>query len=156
MADRNHRNHRNRGIRAFRGQGKNTHRQERLEQLIHQELDGLLRFEVADPTLEDVGVSYVELTPDLRNSQIGWSLQASEPPDDRQIVRIGRALDKASGFFRAKLSDALGVHRLPQLRFVYDARRFSTSRLEALFEQIHADEEPEDGPEDPEEVSNAG
>jgi|SRR4051812_17840579 ribosome-binding factor A len=88
----------------------------RLQELIREELNFLLRGEVQDPRLDSVVVTMVELSPDGSRARIWFA--ADEPE------AALRALDGAAGFLRSDLAEALGLKRTPDLRF----RRDPTTR----------------------------
>jgi len=91
----------------------------RLELLFREELNSLLGDEIADPRLQGVRVSAVELSRDGSRARI-WFVPI---PDDNPI-KIRHALDRASGFLRSRLCDALVLKRVPELCFRYDEYAF--------------------------------
>ena len=95
------------------------HRHLRLQGLIFEELRALLRDDISDPALTNVRVTAVVLSVDYRHARIHYALGLS---GDSHLAeaRTERALVRATAFFRARLSDALDVKRVPDLRFVFD------------------------------------
>ncbi len=91
----------------------------RLELLFREELNSLLGDEIADPRLQGVRVSAVELSRDGSRARI-WFIAN---PDDSPI-QTRNALDRASGFLRSRLCDALVLKRVPELCFRYDEYAF--------------------------------
>jgi ribosome-binding factor A len=95
---------------GFRGQ--------RLEELFREELNSLLDSEVNDRRLENVKITVVELSRDGSSARawfISTEPSAAVPPD-----QIHAALDRAAGFLRSRLCDALPLKRIPELRFRHD------------------------------------
>ncbi len=88
------------------------HRHARLEALIKDELASLLSDEVDDPALAGVGVAHVTLSVDYRHARVYVEVEA-----ERRAAAI-RALERAGGFFRARIADAVDLKRVPELRFV--------------------------------------
>jgi ribosome-binding factor A len=84
----------------------------RLQELIREELNFLLRSEVRDPRLDGVTVTLVELSGDGSRARI-W-LRA----DNEQEALD--AMDGAAGFLRNDLAESLGLKRTPELRFRLD------------------------------------
>ena len=82
----------------------------RLQQLIREEVNFLLRSEIGDPRLRDVEITMVELAGDRARL---WFTA-----DDRED-KI-EALDGAAGYLRVELAAALGLKRTPELRFRRD------------------------------------
>jgi ribosome-binding factor A len=87
------------------------HRQARLQHLIHEELGALLRDDVRDPVLRDLQLVAVELSVDYRNARVVVAAGAAPARE------VAAALERAAGFLRARLSEALDLKHAPQLTF---------------------------------------
>jgi ribosome-binding factor A len=97
----------------------------RLQELMRQELNFLLRGEARDPRLDGVEVTIVELSGDGSRARIWFTC---EPDHERDALD---ALDGAAGFLRDDLAEALGLKRTPELRFRRDpATRLYANELE--------------------------
>jgi ribosome-binding factor A len=110
------------------------HRHTRLQQLIHEELESLVRDEVTDPRLEGVRCTSVELSVDYRSARVNFVL----PPGDEspaRIAKVDKAFERATPFLRARLGDALDLKRVPQLRFLYDRDGAARARAEELMKK---------------------
>lgn len=103
-----------------RSQESAGHRHVRLQGLITEELRLLLRDDVADPLLTGVRITAVVLSVDFRNARVHFAVRLTDGERD-QRTRVERALVRATPFLRARLSDALDLKRVPDLRFVFDA-----------------------------------
>jgi ribosome-binding factor A len=88
------------------------HRHERLEQLVRDELEAILRDEAADPALESVRVTAVTVSVDYRHARVHVAL---EP--ERRDAQL-HALVRATPFLRARLAEAIDLKRVPDLRFI--------------------------------------
>ena len=88
------------------------HRRIRLEHIILEELNSLLRDEVEDPNLDGVHVVSVELSPDYR---LAKALYQIEP--GYSLERVQAALERSASFLRSQLGDALDAKFVPSLRF---------------------------------------
>jgi ribosome-binding factor A len=84
----------------------------RLQELIREEVNFLLRSEVSDPHLQGVVVTFVELTGDGSCARIWFTSETDNNETE--------ALDRASGFLRNHLAASLGLKRTPELRFRRD------------------------------------
>lgn len=87
-------------------------RNERLQQLIREEINWLLRNDVRDPRLADVVVTLVDLTGDGSCARIWFGAEN----EGEQL----EALAGATGFLRTQLAASLGLKRTPELRFRRD------------------------------------
>jgi ribosome-binding factor A len=102
------------------GDEPHGHRHQRLQALLYEELDALLRGEVSDPRLEDVVFTRVELSVDYRSARVWYGVRKETPPAKPERDQIERALERATGFLRTRVAGALDLKRMPTLRFVYD------------------------------------
>jgi ribosome-binding factor A len=93
------------------------HRHGRLERLLFEELDALFRDEITDPTLGRLTVTAVMLSPDYRSARITLVTTSGEPlaPKD-----VRDALERATGFLRARILEALELKHAPLLSFVFE------------------------------------
>jgi ribosome-binding factor A len=88
----------------------------RLQELIREEVNFLLRCEATDPDLQDVVVTMVELAGDGSCARL-WFTADGEPEEQKQRTE---ALERAAGFLRNHLAESLGLKRTPELRFRRD------------------------------------
>ena len=105
-------------------------RNQRLGNQVLRTLNELLRFETKDPRLEGVSITAVDLTRDLSVAQVFYSLL--DPNGDPVPVQDG--LEKAAGFLRGKLGQAIKVRHVPELRFEHDDSAAEGQRISDLIE----------------------
>lgn len=103
------------------------HRHLRLQELVLEELQSLLRDDITDPALVDVEIGAVVLSPDYRHARVHFSIrpalaEANRDMDVEAALRAPaeRALMRATPFLRARLAEAIDLKRVPDLRFVFD------------------------------------
>ena len=87
----------------------------RLQELIREELNFLLRGEARDPRLDGVEITMVELSGDGSRARAWFTSKG-----DRDEGATLEALDGAAGFLRDDLAESLGLKRTPDLRFRRD------------------------------------
>ena len=104
-----------------REDGSSGFRLIRLQELILEEVRGLLRDDVTDPTLHGVRVTSLVLSVDYRHARVHYTLQGTEDEVRQRRPFVERALARATPFLRARLAEAVETKRLPDLRFVFDA-----------------------------------
>lgn len=90
----------------------------RLEQLLREELNSILDGELADERFDGVRVSLVELSRDASRARIWYCMTNTH--DAERVNETERAFERAAGFLRARLCDALPVKRMPELTFRHD------------------------------------
>ncbi len=122
----------------------------RIEARIKEELAEILLFEVADPRLQGVTVTDVEVDRELAYADIFVSAVEGQARKDEVLA----GLEHAKGFLRSQLAQRLAhLRTFPRLRFHWDPTPERAARLEQLFAQLRAErqatEEPTPGPEAP-------
>jgi ribosome-binding factor A len=109
-----------------------TIRQQRVANLLFEELSILIGNELQDPHLTLVTVTHVEISRDLRNAKVFVHHQDDEV--SRQEV-LGR-LQKATAFLRSQVADRCGLRLVPELFFAYDDMPEKAARVDQLLQQI--------------------
>jgi ribosome-binding factor A len=103
-------------------------RSSRLGEQIQRDLSDLIRLEVRDPRVGQVTVTEVEVSRDLSHAKVYvTSLAGAE-----EAAQTVAALQRAAGFLRSRLAQALKARTVPELHFVYDEsveRGLKLSRL---------------------------
>jgi len=117
-----------------------THRIERVNNLIRQEVSELLQRQVKDPRLGSfVAVTEVSTSPDLRHAKIFVSQVGSG--QKKQEILSG--LTAASGFFRNELARRLRLRRIPELSFQWDDSIERGAHLQELIDKVTLDSTPD-------------
>ncbi|HVJ92249.1 MAG TPA: ribosome-binding factor A [Labilithrix sp.] len=93
-----------------------THRHQRVESSILEELRSILRDDISDPELEGVELTAIVLSPDGKLARVHFAV-----PRGRPRTAVERAFSRATGFMRGLLADGVELKRTPELRFVYEA-----------------------------------
>ncbi len=113
-----------------------TTRQEKIRELLREEISDILRRDLKDPRLGFVTVIDVEVTADLRHAKIFVSVMGSEQDRNENMA----ILKKAQGFIRQSFGKRVSMKVLPEIEFRLDttvdkaihilesARRGQTSR----------------------------
>ena len=93
-------------------EGGDATRVVRLQELIREEVNLILRNEVRDPRLDSVVITMVELAGDGSCARLWFTAEGDE---DRR-----EACEHIAGFLRTQLAESLGLKRTPELRFRRD------------------------------------
>jgi len=72
--------------------------------------------ELRDPRVQDVTVTYVEVSADLRHAKVHVSVMGDEEKQDLSL----RGLQNASGFLQQKVGKRIETRYTPKLKFVLD------------------------------------
>lgn len=84
----------------------------RLQELICEEVNFLLRVEASDTQLQDVVITFVQLAGDGSCARLWYTSKGQE---DKSEV-----LERAASFLRNHLAESLALKRTPELRFLRD------------------------------------
>jgi ribosome-binding factor A len=96
-------------------------RHPRLEELFREELNSILDFEITDPRLDGTRISMVELSRDGSRARVWVSFQTDTIATSAQSALVLElAFERAAGFFRRRLCEALPLKRMPDLSFRLD------------------------------------
>ena len=94
-----------------------THRIERVNSLIRQEISQLLQRQVKDPRLGNfITVTQVSTSADLKYAKVFVSCIGSKEEKQETLS----VLAAASGFFRSELAGRLKLRYIPELIFQWD------------------------------------
>jgi ribosome-binding factor A len=110
-----------------------THRIERVNELIRGEISQLLLRETKDPRLSGyISINSVSTSTDLRHAKVMVSCVCEEG----RKKEILDALHSASGFFRSVMAKHLKIRRIPELHFVWDSSIERGSNLLAYMDKV--------------------
>ena len=117
-----------------------SHRIERVNNLLRQEISELLRRQVKDPRLGNfVAITEVFTSPDLKYAKVFVSCIGGK--EERQ--EILSALTGASGFFRKELTQRLRLRYIPELNFQWDDSIERGAHLLELIDTVTTDSSSE-------------
>lgn len=116
-----------------------SHRIERVNNLIRQEISELLQRQVKDPRLGNfVVVTEVATSADLRYAKVFVS-SISDGVEKQDALD---ALASAPSFFRSELGKRLRLRRIPELSFHWDDSIERGTRLLQLIDEVNTDNLP--------------
>lgn len=113
-----------------------TIRQQRVQELLYQELSILISNELDDPRLSLLTVTNVVVSRDLRNAKI-YVYHDDEEETPRRLLL--RGLDRATPFIRRQLAQRLTLRVVPELSFHYDDTPERAARVSELLQRIRAE-----------------
>jgi ribosome-binding factor A len=112
------------------------YRSDRLSQEIEKEVSDILRRRVRDPRVEGITITGVDVTGDLQQAKIYYSILSDKASDD-QKTKAG--LEKASGLIRKELGSRLSIYKTPELSFVRDESVQYGDKIDQLLNQLNRD-----------------
>ncbi len=108
-------------------------RKNRVADAIKEEVSGLLRRGLKDPRIGFVTITDVEVSSDLRQARVFYSVVGGE--DERAATRKG--LDSATGFVQSHVGKQLRLRNTPIIEFRYDPSLEQAARIERLLKETH-------------------
>ena len=106
----------------------------RLSQEIQREVDDILLKRVRDPRVQGITITGVDVTGDLQQATIFYSL-LSDKASDGQKAQTG--LEKATGLIRSELGSRLNIFKTPEMIFERDRSVKYGSRIDQLKNEMH-------------------
>jgi ribosome-binding factor A len=89
------------------------HRTERVSEIIREELEELIGYEMSDPRIGSASVVEVHLSPDFRHALVTLLLSGTAAEQNATL----EALSHAKQFLRHQLTDRIQLFRTPELHF---------------------------------------
>ena len=106
----------------------------RLEQEIQREVNDLLLKRIRDPRIEGVTVTGVEVTGDLQQAKVFYSVLSELASVNKKAAE---GLDAATGLIRKELGSRLRIYKTPELKFVKDESIQYGNKIDDLIRQLH-------------------
>ncbi len=119
---------------------KESNRTRRIAELLKRELAVLIPQSVRDPHVGRVTLTYADVSPDMTNAKIYFTLLG----DATRAKKTEKALNHAAGFLRHQLHERVVLRSVPQLRFHYDESVERGARLTSLINKAIAQDTSKD------------
>ena len=107
-------------------------RHERVEEAIRKEVSLIIHDELKDPRIGFVTVTRVELTKDLRNAQIFYSVLGKE--EEHKKTKL--ALDSALGYIRSLVAQRINLRIACEIMFKEDHSTEYSVKIEEVLNAI--------------------
>ncbi len=107
-------------------------RADRVAAVIQEEVSKFLLHGLKDPALSFVTITNVDVTDDVRNAKIHYSVYG----DEEKKENAARALERATGRIRTEIGKYLQLRFVPAIIFVYDDRSEYADHIEKLLQKI--------------------
>ena len=118
------------------------HRIEKINELIRTTISETVSYGLKDPRMENaiVGVSRVNTTPDMKYCKVYLNIYTQ---DEEQAEEIMGVLEKAKGYIRKQVSDALTTRYSPELTFILDDSYKQYDHINEILRDLEIREEDE-------------
>ncbi|MDH5104449.1 30S ribosome-binding factor RbfA [Lentilactobacillus diolivorans] len=108
----------------------------RLEQEIQREVNDILLKRVRDPRVQGVTLTGVEVTGDLQQATIFYSILSDKTEDEQKTAQ---GLEKASGLIRGELGSRLSIYKTPEIKFELDTSVQYGDKIDRLINKLKQD-----------------
>jgi ribosome-binding factor A len=119
-------------------------RPDRVADQIRSELGLLLTREVHDPGIGFVTITRVQVSADLQQARVFFTVLG----DEKARRNSERALERAMPFLRRQIGSRLRFKRVPELKFLYDESIAGQDRIEQILNEIRTNPRPENDVDD--------
>lgn len=110
-----------------RNNGSNKFSKEKYEEKFQLAITNILRRELADPRLQMMSVTKVDLNQDYSQAKVFW-----DTFDSSRKEEIGDAVGSISSKVRSELARKLDVRHIPEIVFIYDSQYEDEHRITEL------------------------
>ena len=93
-----------------------SRRAQKVAQAIREVVSMTILAELQDPRIQDVTVTYVEVSADLRHAKVHVSVMGDENHQNLSL----QGLQNAAGFLQSKIARQIELRYTPRLKFVLD------------------------------------
>ena len=114
----------------------NTHRSDRVAVELMREINEILRLKIRDPRVQEVNISDVQITGDLSQATVYYSL-LSDLASDNEKAKIG--LKKATGAIKSELAKRMTLYKIPDLIFAKDESVAYGGKIDELLRNLNQD-----------------
>ena len=107
--------------------------------------------ELNDPRIQDVTVTYVEVSGDLRLAKVHVSVMGDETKQQLSL----RGLQSAAGFLQSKCAKRINTRYTPKIEFLLDKGVKHSIEVSRILKEVLPSEDselPENGPQDDEQA----
>jgi ribosome-binding factor A len=117
---------------------------------IREVVSTIILMELRDPRIQDVTVTYVEVSPDMRHAKVHVSVMGD---DAKQRLSL-HGLQSAAGYLQSKIAQRIDTRYTPRLQFVLDQGVKHSIEVSRILSELFPNPGPS-GAESDEEVQGA-
>ncbi|MHC4181501.1 MAG: 30S ribosome-binding factor RbfA [Planctomycetota bacterium] len=117
-----------------------SRRAQKVAEAVREVVSMAILAELQDPRIQDVTVTYVEVSGDLRHAKVHVSVMGDEKHQELSL----RGLQSAAGFLQAKIARQIDLRYTPRLKFVLDQGVKRSIEISQILEQILPEQKPPD------------
>ncbi len=107
-------------------------RAHRVSEEMKKEISDILAHKMKDPRIGFVTITDVEVTGDLQQSTVYFSVLGSE--EEKESTFVG--LTKATGFIRSEIGKRIRLRKVPEITFEFDEAHEYGNRIDAILRKL--------------------
>jgi len=107
-------------------------RPERLAEILREDIAEVVGFELVDPRLQNVTVTDVQVSENLRDAKVYVLVEG----DENEIKEAMKGLQHAATFVRQQAAMNLSLHHVPHLHFIRDTVEENAARVGEILEDL--------------------
>ena len=107
-------------------------RKDRVAGLLREVISDIVVHKIKDPRVQDVTITEVRMSNDLKSARVYFGCLAATDPDVRK-----QGLESALGFIRRELRRELDLKYIPELTFSYDTSFDYSSRINRILKDLN-------------------
>lgn len=111
-------------------------RVEKIQEELQHQISKIVHQELNDPRIGFVTITRVEVTPDLREARVFFTMMGTEESLNASV----KGLNRSSGFVRRLIAQRIRMKFTPQINFIYDDSLKRQVRIDNIIEKIHKEE----------------
>lgn len=112
-------------------------RPEKVANEIREYISTIIQEDLKDPRIGFITITRIEVTPDIRNAKVFFSILGEKEEKERAV----EGLNSAAGFIRKLLGMRLRIKFTPELIFRLDESAEYSLHLKELFDKINKEKE---------------
>ncbi len=113
-----------------------ANKKERIKSLIRKNISDIILFELKDPLMKSVTVTYVDVSDDFSYAKVYVTCF-----DENKKDKVVDELTRLKGVIRSYLAKTLDIHRIPSLSFYYDDTFKKGERIDELLKSLQKKED---------------
>jgi ribosome-binding factor A len=111
-------------------------RKDRVKDQIKKEVSQIIQYELKDPGIGFITITDVELSDDLKNAKVFFSVLG----DEKKKLESSDALKRAVFFIQHEIGRKMKLKYTPKIKFLYDDSLEKGARIENALREIHLSE----------------
>ncbi len=114
---------------------KGYKREDRVAELLLEEISSIVIREVKDPRVNGVTITHVKVSADLQHAKVFYINSLGDQ------FEAGEGLKHSAGYIRYELKKRLRLRYIPQLTFIYDDSFDYGERIDKILKEIESEDE---------------